>query len=162
MEKNIQKQLEIIEKSDAWLKTSLEGNKAKEAYRSMVNGRRMLNHKKEALEDNPAAAMFGESQAGKSYLVSSLLSEEAPFEIFDGLGKGYNFKKEINPHGNEHESTSVVTRFSAKYKWVNPNFPVIAKLLSLKDIILILCEAYYSNLKVDSSLSFDEIKEKIN
>ena len=162
MKKNIQKQLEIIEKFNVWNKNSLEGNKAKEAYRSMVNGRRILNSIKDALEDNPAAAMFGESQAGKSYLVSSLLSEEAPFEIFDGLGKGYNFKKEINPHGNEHESTSVVTRFSANYKCVNPNFPVIAKLLSLKDIILILCEAYYSNLKVDSSLSFDEIKEKIN
>ena len=162
MEKNIQKQLEIIEKANAWIKTSLEGNKAKEAYRVMVNCRRKLNRKKDALEDNPAAAMFGESQAGKSYLVSSILSDEVPFEIFDGLGKGYNFKKEINPHGNEHESTSVITRFSAKYKWVNPNFPVIAKLLSLKDIILILCEAYYSNLKVDSSLSFDEIKEKIN
>ncbi len=159
---NIQKQLEIIEKSNAWIKTSLEGNKAKEAYRNMINFRRNLNLYKDALEDNPAAAMFGESQAGKSYLVSSLLSEETPFEIFDGLGKGYNFKKEINPHGNEHESTSVVTRFSTKYKWVNSDFPVIAKILTPKDIILILCEAYYSNLKVNSSLSFNEIEEKIN
>lgn len=159
----IQKQLEIIEKSNVWIKTSLNGNKAKDAYRNMVNCRRKLNRKKDALEDNPAAAMFGESQAGKSYLVSSLLSEAgSPFEIFDGYGKGFNFKKEINPHGNEHESTSVVTRFSAKNKWINPDFPVLAKLLSIKDIILILCEAYYSNLKVDSSLSFDEIKGKIN
>jgi hypothetical protein len=163
MVSTIQKQLETLEKSCAWIKTSLEeGNKAKEAFRNLVNCRRKLNRKKDALEDNPAAAMFGESQAGKSYLVSSLLSEETPFEIYDGLGKGYNFKKEVNPHGNEHESTSVVTRFSAKYKWVNSDFPVIAKLLSPKDIILIICEAYYGNLKVDSSLSFDEIKEKNN
>ena len=74
MEKNIQKQLEIVEKSNTWIKTSLEGNKAKEAYRSMVNCRRMLNKKKFALEGNPAAAMYGESQVGKSYLISSLLS----------------------------------------------------------------------------------------
>lgn len=161
MKTNIEKQLEIIKKAIVWINTSIEGNKAKEAYRTMVDYRRNLNRKKGALEDNPAAAMFGESQAGKSYLVSSLLSEEKPFEIFDGFGKGYNFKNEINPHGNEHESTSVVTRFSAKYKWHNPDFPVIVKLLSIKDIILILCEAYYSNLKVDSSLSFDEIMDKI-
>ncbi|MBK6353098.1 MAG: hypothetical protein IPF46_06775 [Saprospiraceae bacterium] len=75
------------------------------------------------MEDNPAAAMFGESQAGKSYLVSSLLSEEGiPFEIFDGTGEGYNFKDKINPYGNEHESTSVVTRFSTKYKWIKKDF----------------------------------------
>ncbi len=162
MKKSIQKQLEIIEKSKAWIKYSLEGNKAKEAYHTMVDCRRKLNRKKDALEDNPAAAMFGESQAGKSYLVDSLLSEGAPFEILDGLGNSYNFKKEINPPGGDHESTSVVTRFSVKYKWVKPDFPVIAKLLSPKDIILILCEAYYSNLKVDSPLSFDEIKYKVN
>lgn len=163
MEKNIQKQLEIIDKSNAWIKTSLEGNKAKEVYSNMVNCRRKLNRKKDALENNPAAAMFGESQAGKSYLVSSLLSVEGiPFEIFDGSGKGYNFKDEINPYGNEHESTSVVTRFSAKNKWINKDYPVIAKLLSPKDIILVLCEAYYSNLKVDSSLSYEDIKNKIN
>ncbi|MBK6571876.1 MAG: hypothetical protein IPG21_05325 [Saprospiraceae bacterium] len=115
------------------------------------------------MEDNPAAAMFGESQAGKSYLVSSLLSEEGiPFEIFDGTGEGYNFKDKINPYGNEHESTSVVTRFSTKYKWIKKDFPVIAKLLSPTDIILILCEAYYNNLKVNSSLSYEDIKSKIS
>jgi len=163
MEQNVQKQLEIIENSITWIKTSLIGNKAKEAFGNIVDCRRKLNRKKNALKDNPAAAMFGESQAGKSYLVSGLLSEEGkPFEIYDGYGKGYNFKDEINPYGNEHESTSVVTRFSAKYKWINKDYPVIAKLLSPKDIILILCEAYYSNLKVDSSLSYEDIKNKIN
>ncbi len=163
MKKTIQKQLEIIEKSNDWIKTSLDGKKMNEAYSNMVDYRRKLNRKKDALEDNPAAAMFGESQAGKSYLVSSLLSEEGkPFEIFDGAGKGYNFKDKINPYGNEHESTSVVTRFTTKHKWVNKDYPVIAKLLSLKDIILILCEAYYSNLKVDSSLSYEDINNRIN
>ncbi|MBK8855688.1 MAG: hypothetical protein IPN10_16685 [Saprospiraceae bacterium] len=162
---NIFKQLEIIDKSITWLKSSTDFNsiKARATYGNLVNCRRKLNRKKEALEDNPAAAMFGESQAGKSYLVSSLLSEDGkPFEIFDGTGKGYNFKDEINPIGNEHESTSVVTRFSTKYKWINKDYPVIAKLLSPKDIIIILCEAYYTNLKVDSSLSYEDIKSKIS
>lgn len=162
---NIFNQLEIIDKSITWLKSSSDFNsiKARTTYSNLVNCRRRLNRKKEALEDNPAAAMFGESQAGKSYLVSSLLSEEGkPFEIYDGTGKGYNFKDEINPIGNEHESTSVVTRFSTKYKWINKDYPVIAKLLSPKDIIIILCEAYYTNLKVDSSLSYEDIKSKIS
>ena len=163
MNKNIQAHLEIIEKSNAWIKSNLDGNKAKEVHSKMVNFRRELNRKKDALIDNPAAAMFGESQAGKSYLVSSLLSDEGkPFEIYDGTGKGYNFKDEINPYGNEHESTSVVTRFSTNYKWINKDYPVISKLLSPKDIILILCEAYYNNLKVNTSLSYEDLKTKIN
>jgi hypothetical protein len=142
MEINIQKQLEIIEKSNAWIRNSLEGNKQKEAYRNMVNCRRKLNKKKFALEGNPAAAMYGESQAGKSYLVSSLLSSTGKsFKVFDGQGKEYDFKNDINPRGNEMESTSLVTRFSTKYKFENKDYPVIAKMLTPTDLILIICEA---------------------
>ncbi len=162
MEKDIQRQLEIIEKSNAWIKTSLEGNKAKEAYRSMVNCRRKLNKKKFALEGNPAAAMYGESQAGKSYLVSALLSGIGKsFKISDGNGKEYDFKNQINPRGNEMESTSLVTRFSTEYKVANAKYPIIAKMLSPKDLILIICEAFYHNLNVSSTLSFNELDAKI-
>lgn len=163
MEQKIQAQLEIIGKSNTWVKNSLVGEKQKKTYRNLVDCRRKLNKKKFALEGNPAAAMYGESQAGKSYLVSALLSKSGkPFMVLDGLGKEYDFKNQINPRGNEMESTSVVTRFSTKYKWINQNFPVIAKLLSPMDIILVICEAYYNNLKVNKPLSFEELKERIN
>jgi len=162
MENNIKKRLEIVEKTNAWIKTSLEGNKAKESYRKMVNYRRKLNKKKYALEGNPAAAMYGESQAGKSYLVSALLSGIGKsFKVTDGNGNEYDFKNEINPRGNEMESTSLVTRFSTKYKFENSKFPVIAKMLSPTDLILIICEAFYHNLNVNSTLSFNELDEKI-
>jgi len=45
---------------------------------------------------------------------------------------------------------------------VNQNYPIIAKLLSPTDIILVICEAFYNNLKVNKPLSFDEIKDKIS
>jgi len=163
MEQNITSQLAVIEKAITWVKNSLDGEKQKNAYRNVVDCRRKLNKKKFALEGNPAAAMYGESQAGKSYLVSALLSEEGkPFKVIDGLGNEFDFKNQINPRGKETESTAVVTRFSTKYKWINKDFPVIAKLLSPTDIILVLCEAYYNNLKVNKPLSFEELKEKIN
>lgn len=162
MEKNIENQLSIIENSITWIKNSLDGEKQKNSYRIIVDCRRKLKRKKFALEGNPAAAMYGESQAGKSYLVSALLSTTGkPFMVLDGLGNEFDFKNQINPRGNEMESTSVITRFSTKYKWINSNYPVIAKLLSPKDIILVVCEAYYNNLKVNKPLSFEEIKEKI-
>ncbi len=163
MEQKILSQLELIEKSNAWIKSSLDGEKQKNAYRKMVDCRRKLNKKKFALEGNPAAAMYGESQAGKSYLVSAILSEAGrPFKILDGNGNEFDFRGQINPRGNEMESTSVVSRFSTKYNLINPEYPIIAKLLSPTDIILVICEAYYNNLKVNKPLSFDELKNKIS
>lgn len=163
MQQGIQKQLALLEKANAWIKISLGGEKQKNAYRNLVNYRRKLNKKIFALEGNPAAAMYGESQAGKSYLVSALLSEEGkPFKIIDSKGNEFDFKGQINPRGNEMESTSVVTRFSTNYKWVNQDYPIIAKLLSPADIILVLCEAYYNNLKVSKSLSFEALQNKIS
>lgn len=165
MEKNINTQLNIIEKAIKWVKEtdSMKGAKGESAYRNLVNYRRKLNKKKFALEGNPAAAMYGESQAGKSYLVSALLSVAGKsFKVLDGKENEFDFKNQINPRGNEMESTSVVTRFSTKYASINQDYPILAKLLSPTDIILVICEAYYNNLKVNKPLSFDDLKEKIN
>lgn len=165
MKKNINTQLNIIEKAIKWVKEtdSMKGAKGDNAYRNLVNYRCNLTKKKDALEGNPAAAMYGESQAGKSYLVSALLSIEGKsFKVKDGNGNEFDFKNQINPRGNEMESTSVATRFSTKHKWINKEYPIIAKLLSPTDIILVICEAYYNNLKVNKPLSFDNLKEKIS
>ena len=165
MEQNILKQLELVEKANAWIKSSLDGEKQKNAYRTMVDYRRKLHKKKFALEGNPAAAMYGESQMGKSYLVSSLLSKSGkPFTVIDGQGKTYDFINEINPIGKGAESTSLVTRFSTDYEWKNPEFPVKAKLLSPADLVLVLCDSYYNDVtaKFDIALKSDEISEKVS
>lgn len=164
MENNIQKQLELIEKSNAWITTSLDGEKRKNAYRNLVNCRRKLNKKKFALEGNPAAAMYGESQVGKSYLISSLLSEEGkPFSITDENNVLHNFIEEINPPGGGSESTSLVSRFSVNYKPINPKFPVKAILLSISDIVLVLCDSFYNDIKAihDLTLKTDDINEEV-
>lgn len=150
MEKTILAQLEIIEKSNEWIKSSLNGEKQKNAYRKMVDCRRKLNKKKFALESNPAAAMYGESQVGKSYLISNLLSEDGkPFGITNENGVFYNFIEEINPPGNGTEATSLVSRFSVNYKPLDSKFPVKAILLSPADIVLVLCDSFYNNVKID-------------
>lgn len=153
MEQTIQKQLEVIEKYINWIHTSLDGEKQKKTYRNIVNYRRKLKKKKFSLEGNPAAAMYGESQVGKSYLISSLLSEEGkPFSITDGTGFVHNFIEEINPIGSDSESTSLVSRFSVNYKPINTSFPVKAILMSPADIILVLCDSYYNDIKADHNL----------
>jgi hypothetical protein len=153
MEQKIVKQLELIEKSNTWIKTSLEGEKQKNAYRNMISCRRKLNKKKFVLESNPAVAMYGESQVGKSYLISSLLSEEGkPFSITNENEVVHNFIEEINPPGGGNESTSLVSRFSVNYKPINPKFPVKAILLSPADIVLVLCDSFYNDIKAGHSL----------
>ena len=152
MENNILSQLELIEKSNNWIKSSLKGDKQKNAYRNMVDCRRKLKKKKFALESNPAAAMYGESQVGKSYLISSLLSEEGkPFGTCTEEGVFYNFIEEMNPPGGGNEATSLVSRFSVNYKPINPKFPVKAILLTPSDIVLVLCDTFYNDIKVDHS-----------
>lgn len=164
MEQKIQAQLEIIERSNTWIKNSLDGEKQKKSYRNLVDCRRELNKKKFALEGNPAAAMYGESQVGKSYLISSLLSEEGkPFSIIDENNIEHNFIKEINPPGGGNESTSLVSRFSVTYQPINPKFPVKAVLLSPADIVLMLCDSFYNDIKVKHEfiLQSDQINSDI-
>lgn len=167
MEQNIQDQLKIIEESNKWIHTSLDGEKQKNAYRNMVNCRRKLKKKKSALEGNPAAAMYGESQVGKSYLISSLLSEEGkPFSIAGEGNVVHNFIEEINPPGGGSESTSLVSRFSVDYKPINSRFPVKAILLSPADIVLVLCDSFYNDINLKTSqnihfLSSDEINTEV-
>jgi hypothetical protein len=165
MEQSIQKQLKIIEKSNKWIRTYLDGEKRNIAYRNIVDFRRNLKKKNFALESNPAAAVYGESQVGKSYLISSLLSEEGkPFSITDENGIVHNFIEEINPIGGGNEATSLVSRFSVNYKPLNAKFPIKATLLSPSDIALVLCDSYYNDCKVDHSLilPFEKINSEID
>jgi hypothetical protein len=167
MKENINKQLELLEKANVWVREALEGEKQKKAYRNLVNCRRRLKRKKYVLDSNPAAAMYGESQVGKSYLVSSLLSEAGkPFGITDENGVVHNFIEEINPPGGGSESTSLVTRFSVYYQPVNPRFPVKAVLLSPADIVLVLCDSFYNDINLRTSqnihfMSIEEINEEV-
>ena len=161
MQQNILQQLELIEKSNTWIKSSLDGEKQKNAYRNMVDFRRKLNKKMFALEGNPAAAIYGESQVGKSYLISSLLSEEGnPFCFKDDSGIAHNFIEEINPPGGGNESTSLVSRFSVNYKPINSKFPIKAILLSPTDIVLMLCDSFYNDIKASHDLNLHT--EQIN
>jgi hypothetical protein len=164
MEQILQKQFSVIEEFLKWIDNSLDGEKQRSAYRNIINCRRKLYKKKIALESNPAAAIYGASQMGKSYLVGSLLSEnKKPFTIIDGNNCKYDFIHKINPIGRKTEATSLATRFSTNYEWINPLFPVKAKLLSPADLILVLCDSYFNDVKpkFDLALKSEVIDQKV-
>jgi hypothetical protein len=98
-----------------------------------------------AAADRPmCVAVFGPSQAGKSYLVSVLArAGEAPLMArFDGLDHDVDFIRDINP-GGDKESTGLVTRFSLTKEPSPPGFPVVLRLLSEIDIAKILANTYF-------------------
>ncbi|MBR1630602.1 MAG: hypothetical protein IJ680_01975 [Paludibacteraceae bacterium] len=128
--------------------------------------RRHLKRICRALSENCAAAAYGESQTGKSYLMSSLLSSpDKPF-IIENKGREYSFIDELNPSGGNNskvESTGVITRFSIRGQNEQMKDYVKIRLLSVVDVILILADSYYNDVKItnDKIMKADEINDKL-
>lgn len=166
----IEQQLSILGDGINWVKNNLKGERQRNAYDELVAQRIHLKKIKMAVTENPAAVLYGESQQGKSYLVSSLLSTpDSSFSVIDAnADKKYDFITQINPIGQGAEATSVVTRFTIKPTSPVAGYPVKIKLLSISDIILMLCDTYYEDVKYYDNLlkegdirkSLQEIKQR--
>ena len=98
-----------------------------------------------AAQRKMCAGVFGPSQAGKSYLVSTLAGN-ADRKLWTNLGGNtYDFLSEINPAGGK-ESTGLVTRFTLTRPAEPPSgYPVHVRLLSVTDIVKILANTYFSD-----------------
>ena len=114
MIQDIDNHISIINDSLAWAKEYGKDSFPTEQFREY---RRKLSKIRKALISKCSAAAYGESQVGKSYLMSSLLSSsEHPF-VIENNGQEYSFIDELNPSGGNNakiESTGVITRFSIK------------------------------------------------
>lgn len=169
--KYIDRKIEVVNRALAWGEHPKEAEGFTEDRKKLVDIRRELNKIRFAASENSSVAAFGESQMGKSYMISALLSEPGkPFKVKNG-GVEYNFIEDINPSetGGENEATGVVTRFSTHLPQNNETHApengeidgyVKAQLLSVADIVLILCEAFYSNMKHSANEIWSS--EKIN
>ncbi len=120
--------------------------------------RRKFKKVRNVVTGKPVIAFFGASQVGKSYMVNSLLCDASKkLYLVDHRNTNLrvDFIKEINPEGHGNESTSVVTRFSTT-KFPDQYPPVKIKLLTVKDLICILCDGYFSDVKYKSQLDYEE------
>lgn len=156
---NIDNQLSIIDSSIRWVHDHLKGEIGEKSYYDIVKLRRHYKKMRFALlSGNPSAVLYGVSQVGKSYMASALLGENnEPFYIVDGKGKPYNFINDINPRGDGKESTGVVTRFTTKLEIEREDYPVKINFLSIADLVLILCDSYYNDLKDFQPLRLDKL-----
>ena len=137
----------IINDADGWVNKNIDSDRGQHTSILLKNKRRIVRKISNSIDSKPVFALFGASQVGKSYLVKNILSVSgAPLEIKLG-DKTIDFLKDINPPGTGAESTGVVTRFTIDIASDSVDFPVRSKLLNIKDIILIVCDSFFSDLK---------------
>ncbi len=141
----------IINEGVKWVDAyEKDTDKKRQTNYELKKYRRALKNIREVVTKKTVLSLFGRSQVGKSYLVAGILSteDEPELEIPDfHTGSTYKFIGAMNPPGGK-ESTGVVSRFSIeKNDHAHTEHPIEVKLLSPKDIIIILCDAYYSDIK---------------
>ncbi|WP_367026527.1 putative virulence factor [Methylococcus sp. ANG] len=107
-----------------------------------------------------SAGVFGMSQAGKSYLISTLArSAEGDLQtLLDG--KRVDFIGHLNPPGGGKEATGLVTRFTRKPGGAPQGFPVELTLFSEGDIAKILGNSFFNDFDRER-VSFDTDPEKL-
>lgn len=117
-----------------------------------------------ALNVNPAAAVFGESQVGKSYLVQNLLkNSNGVLDVQTDLEGGTrNFILDLNPSGGGVESTSLITRFTErKQDTGDPSHPIAVRVFSPVDVALTLVDSYFSVSRSPKYPDKQQIEERI-
>ncbi len=137
----------MLNESNQWIDKCLKYEDFERADYKVKNARRLIRKVKQSIDSKPVFALFGASQVGKSYLIKNILSVDGHPLMIDAGEYGYDFLKDINPPGTGAESTGVVTRFSIEKSFLSEQYPVEVKLLSVKDLIIIFCDSYFSDMK---------------
>ena len=100
-----------------------------------------------AAERPMCVAVFGASQAGKSYLVSSLATAPGKPLVAAYGEQRLNFLQDLNPQGGK-ESTGLVSRFTIRPQSAPAGAPVPVRLMSQTDVVKILANAFLEDFKV--------------
>jgi hypothetical protein len=102
-----------------------------------------------AAERPTAVAVFGASQAGKSYLVSGLARAPGR-ELVVVYGRDrMSFLREMNPQGDK-ESTGLVTRFTVRPPPATGVEQVPLRLLSQTDVVKILANTFCEDFRQEN------------
>jgi hypothetical protein len=92
-------------------------------------------------------AVFGASQAGKSYLVSGLATPPGKPLLVRYGDTTLNFLRDLNPQGGK-ESTGLVSRFTMQPVPAPAGAPVALRLLSQTDVIKVLANTFLEDFKI--------------
>lgn len=160
----IETQIDNINKSIEWIRT-YKREQFDQKYISLVEERRKLRIMAKAERNNPGIAAFGQSQVGKSYLMNCILKNGDGAFLVDAEDGRHNFVDEINPIGEGSEATGVVTRFSSYTRnstEYDIKYPIRMSVLSVRDMISIICDTYFNEFGDYTTLGENEILQLCN
>ena len=152
----------LINEAIAWSEKYDKVGFPREEFKSY---RRQIALMRDALTDRCAVAAYGESQVGKSYLMSSLLSSPGRPFVIENQGEAYSFIDDLNPSGGSTvstESTGVITRFTTQED-ANPGMKdyVHVRNFSVVDLVLLLVDSFYNDMKDHKVVSSNEYDEQL-
>lgn len=135
--------------AEKWVRRNgeLVRNEQESLLKDLRHARRILRKCEKAAGKKICAGVFGPSQAGKSYLISTLAKGESN-KLWARFGdKNLDFIQEINPAGGK-ESTGLVTRFTMTRPASLPDgYPVQIRLLSEMDLVKIIANTYFADFE---------------
>ena len=159
MQTIIDNAIEQINQGTDWILKNAKVDK-KKSYKALVKERRKLKKIRSTCDSKATVVLYGQSQCGKSHLSSSLLSANGkPMQVIDRMNDvKYEFLTHLNPQGSG-EATGLITRFTTlQQKDITKEYPVHLKLMSIKDIALMLCDGYYRDIQQREPFSVEGIK----
>ena len=140
---------QVIEDSMKWVTANVEKDKRAVTIYNLKKLRREANRYENALPRRPSVAIFGQSQVGKSYLVSNLAKTpeaESLFVKVPDTGEDVDFIASINPPGGGKEATGLVSRFTTENNWQPGEKPFLLRLFSQSDVVKIIANGYLSDI----------------
>ncbi|MDO5536477.1 MAG: virulence factor SrfC family protein, partial [Desulfovibrionaceae bacterium] len=132
---------------EQWLTDNRElaGSEYSSLCKNMRSASRTFRKLATAASRKMCIAVFGPSQAGKSYLISALARDSRGELIADFAGRPVDFITKINPEGGK-ESTGLVTRFTTTPPaGVTADKPVRLRLFSEMDLVRVFANTYYND-----------------
>jgi hypothetical protein len=140
---------QVIEDSMKWVTANVEKDKRAVTIYNLKKLRREANRYENALPRRPSVAIFGQSQVGKSYLVSNLAKTPEAQSLFvkvPDTGEDVDFIASINPPGGGKEATGLVSRFTTESNWQPGQKPYLLRLFSQADVVKIIANGYLSDI----------------
>lgn len=138
---------ETSRSAGAWLQDNAElvGSERAALQKDLRHAARFFDKCEQAARRKMCVGVFGPSQSGKSYLISTLASNTDKVLLADFCGQTFDFIKDINPEGGK-ESTGLVTRFTTTPpEGVTEASPIRLRLLSETDVARVLANTYYAD-----------------
>lgn len=147
LKENINSNNTKLSQSVKWVEDNLKYEEKNALLLKLKNALNTCRKVYNSIDSKPVIAVFGGSQVGKSYLIKNLLSKKGQPFVIRNNNKEYDFLKDINPPGVGAESTGVVTRFTVNNEIKYDEFPIKIKLLSPKDVLIIILDSFFLDLK---------------